>query len=368
MIDQIGRLGDDELVDALAAGKLGIERLDPRRRQEVCGFLCEKVLDRYNRLAAEPEVVAALKTLNKGRETKFAVGPRPKYGSRMAPPPPRPLRAKSLKIVKDTNTFTLAIDEDSNHRASEIEKIAGRLRILERAYEDAKVNKNAKKEDRDRAFAAVVAQRRLYVERARDLDRQVAEAKRLHQALIDDPEVRAALADLDKYRSPKPKHRLVTKKLDEAVKRLAAIDETIAAEHVGVQPDRGMAWVEAKLNESKPIKMIVDPEAPFVRLSTKDATTLGIELKDALPIESTSDDGRTFQAKRATLKSLRVGPILVNKVACVVMPESFGDSPPLLGASFLNRFVADVNAAAAVLTLARVNVAQPAKPAKVGGK
>jgi hypothetical protein len=55
-----------------------------------------------------------------------------------------------------------------------------------------------------------------------------------------------------------------------------------------------------------------------------------------------------------------VGESVAHDVACLVMPETYGDAPSILGGTFLDHFVIDLDSAGGKLSLTQV-IPPPAK-------
>jgi predicted aspartyl protease len=390
LMDELAKLDDDELVARLIAGKAGIERLDVRDRREVSAYLFGRLLDRYNRVAADAEVKAALKELNEGRSQRLAVGPPAAYETRIVMQAAETLREKSLRINKGAATFSLTLDDDLVAGVKELDQAWKKLGELEKAEAraeakledlvrqrketprqagqrkaiDAAILK-AKAEGNGPRLAEIAAQRARFLKLLRDVRKTAEEAERRRETVLTDPQVKEALAVLDRYRVPRQKHRVVLgKKLDGPRKRLAALEDAVESSFVPLDADRGMFWVAAAVDDSpNNLNMIVDPKEPFVRLSARTAAAVGLRLGDAVEVDVRGRDGRTVRARRVTLGTLRVGPSRARGVACLVLPEAVGDPPPVLGASFLDHFVAEVDSAAGRLNLARVDVGQAATEA-----
>ena len=77
------------------------------------------------------------------------------------------------------------------------------------------------------------------------------------------------------------------------------------------------------------------------------------------PVTVTMPDGQALSARAATLKSIKIGQLDATTVPCLIVLDNY-DGPPVLGASFLDRFHYQLDTDAGTLTLTRVDVA-PAK-------
>ncbi len=127
----------------------------------------------------------------------------------------------------------------------------------------------------------------------------------------------------------------------------------------------------------------VDPLVRFLNEATRPGIlivadhTLPDHLADELGVQPALDvpsvslglgDGRTARARVARIPSLRVGSIADEGVACLVLPPGSGDGPPVLGATFLNRVVAELDGESGTLTLTRVSPPPTATPDKPASK
>ena len=339
MIQGFANISNAEMVNRMRADRARLERMDLHERQTINAYVCSRLLKQYDTVAADPEVKAAIKVLNRVPGTKVAVGPPPAYEHRMVVQAAETLRDKGLKANRGQITFYPAAEDDVLRAAAEVER--SRLQLLDST--------------RGASLADVATRRRSYLDLLRDLRKRADDAQQRRAALIADPEVREALDDLDRFRRPREKHKLAERRLDDALRRLTLAEGDLDARQLALEPDRDALWVEAKLGDSKGSRMVVDPEEPLVRLSWKAAIEAGLKLDGAPSVEVLSQDGRKIQARRAKLGSITVGGLVAHDVPCVVLPESSGNPPSILGASFLDQFVATIDAAAARLTLVQMN-------------
>jgi predicted aspartyl protease len=399
VIDPRQRQAANELaqqkLNAMIERKAGLERLEQGERRAANHAQFVRLIGQYDQIAADPQVKAALRQLNKGRDPKFAVGPAPMYESRIITATLDALGEKGLRINKGhsnfspLNTFSTVNDEDLAKAVSDAREARTRFQGLEKAAarSEAKLAdlihrkpretssgaeptaqiKAAADEPLHQLAEAAVARAR-FVKAVRDLPPHVEAALRRRSEVVADPDVKEALSDLDRHRLPRMKHRIVAGlRFDESVKSLAAFAASVESKTIRLEPDRDRLLVEAMLNDGARRKMVVDPKVTLVRLSARAAAEVKVKLEDTLPIDVATDDSRTFRARRTTLKSLRVGDFTAHDVVCVVMPESFGDAPSILGASFLDHFVADLDSSAGTLTLTHVNTQAPAKVTSTPG-
>jgi hypothetical protein len=380
LTDGLSRLSDQEMVKALIERKAGIEGLNYKEKQVANLFLFKRLLGQYDQMAADPQVKAALRELNKGREVKYAVGPPPAYESRIVTMAAEMLHDKGLRINKNHSTFSPIFDDDMARGLADAVKLRDKSQAIEKSAARAEARLaslsheknprattspgNAKgtrvegprADDPARQLSEAATLRANFVKLVSDWRRRADEAEPRRKVLADDPEVKEALADLDHNRTPKQKHKvLLGRKFEDNLKLLASLEGSIVSRSVALEPDRDRLWVEASLDDSSPRKMVVDPKVPIVRLSSRTASSLKLKIDGAPTAEVKGDDGQTLLALRTTLKTLRVGESVANDVACLVMPETYGDAPSILGGTFLNHFVVELDSVGGKLSLTQVS-------------
>ena len=134
--------------------------------------------------------------------------------------------------------------------------------------------------------------------------------------------------------------------------------KAIQVEEVALVPDRTVLWVTATVNGVPGLKLVLDPSVEAVRVAERFATTVElVPAREETPVivSVTMPDGQVIRARRATLKSVQVANITAHDVPCLVLLDGY-DAPPVLGASFLDNYVVNIDADANKLTLTRVNV------------
>jgi hypothetical protein len=348
LIQTFLNISNEEMVNRMRADRARLERMDLHERQTVNAYVCSRLLKQYDTVAADPEVKSAIKVLNRVPGAKLAVGPPQAYEHRMVVQAAETLRDKGLKANRGQLTFYPAAEDDVGRAAVEVER--ARLQLLDST--------------RGAPPAELATRRRNYVNLVRDLRRRADDAQQRRVALSADPEVREALDDLDRFRRPREKHKLAERKLDDALRRLTLAEKDMVDREVALEPDRDALWVEATLGDSKGLRMVIDPEEPLVRLSSKAAIEAGLKLDDAPSFEVVGHDGRKIPARRARIGSITVGGLVARDVPCILLPESSGNPPSILGASFLDQFVATIDTAAGKLTLVQMNT----RPASRAGE
>jgi len=99
---------------------------------------------------------------------------------------------------------------------------------------------------------------------------------------------------------------------------------------------RGQFVAAGVINETAPLRMLVDTGASTIAIPEQDAQRMGLDYKNGAPAMVSTANGMT-QAWRVRLASVKIGDVSANNVEAVVIP---GGSLPivLLGMSFLERF------------------------------
>ena len=79
-------------------------------------------------------------------------------------------------------------------------------------------------------------------------------------------------------------------------------------------------------------------------------------------------DGSQINAKLMVIPSVKVGRLTVRNVTCVVMPADKGDTPPLLGQTFLQYFDYKYTQKTGKLVLTKVEPDEPVRPPGAGSR
>ena len=239
-------------------------------------------------------------------------------------------------------------------------ELIDRINLLTRETEDAKP---LKKE----AAAAVADRREAFLQGLEELAKLVEETDKRYAALAEDPEVKAALARINK--DPKAAVKLGPSRTYQAnVKALRKAQSLIQSETIPLQEDNGTFLVAVSLNGKVNKAMVFDTGAGIISLPADLAASAGIVPgADDPVIKLTTADGAVHEGKRMTLKSVRVGKFTVENVECAVMPPSMKNAAPLLGGSFLKYFTYKLSPESGTLILSKIGGAE-AEPARATEK
>ena len=121
-------------------------------------------------------------------------------------------------------------------------------------------------------------------------------------------------------------------------------------------PEGGQVIVEALLNGSERVRLLVDTGASIVLISEDTALRLGIKSEDIRSdMKVMLADGSSKTAKPVILKSVKVGDAEVKDVRAAILNRgSISDADGLLGMSFLSNFIMKVDSAENKLILEKV--------------
>jgi predicted aspartyl protease len=138
--------------------------------------------------------------------------------------------------------------------------------------------------------------------------------------------------------------------------RLRELEKTIHSEEIPIDADKTLHWIDATLNGKSRKPMLVDLGINEIRLSARLATEIGARLEADQVVEIAMIDGRIVRARTARLETVQVGPFTHRDVDCVVLPESAGEFPSVLGSSFFDRFSTRMDADRGAIVLTQVQV------------
>ena len=196
--------------------------------------------------------------------------------------------------------------------------------------------------------------------------RKTAEAVRVQReaAPEKDPEVRDALVELNKGRRDVDRLRVAPDPdANAALEKLEELQKSIGLQEVATRIEDGTSLADVSLKNGVAFGMVVDPKVAGLRLSSALAAAAGVgAMPDAETVSIKLADGRFFPARRAKLGSLRIGPIELAEVPCLILPLEAGDPRPVLGTRSLGTFVAHLDPEGTKLYLARIEADSPREP------
>ncbi len=209
--------------------------------------------------------------------------------------------------------------------------------------------------DDEQLIAAEVGRaRQKYMRDVRSLRNLVDKTKAEYARLAAEAAITAAIAELNQT-ARRPLALGPRPNFAKHLKQLQKLEDAIVTEKIKLRSASGVLWVEVALNGDSAKSMVFDTGASLVSLPTEMAAALGLHPTENDPILHVGlADGRTVEAKRMVLDSVRVGEFTVRHVDCVVMPAGQRNVPPLLGGAFLRHFVYEVDPSAKTLTLSKV--------------
>ncbi len=139
--------------------------------------------------------------------------------------------------------------------------------------------------------------------------------------------------------------------------RLREYEKTIHSEEIPIDADKTLHWIDTNLNGKSRKLMLIDLGVNEIRLSARLATEVGARLESGEQVvQITMIDGRIIRAQPARLETVQVGPFTHRDVDCVVLPESAGDFPSVLGSGFFDRFSTRIDADRGAIVLTQVQV------------
>lgn len=123
--------------------------------------------------------------------------------------------------------------------------------------------------------------------------------------------------------------------------------------HVVKLDKRGNSLVaDALLNRKVRVDLILDTGASDTVISSNLANKLGISSDKGQTVLCQLADGRSVAGRQVNIKEIRVGGARVYNVKAVVIGSGeIGDSPGLLGMSFLNKFIFKIDSEKELLIL-----------------
>lgn len=241
---------------------------------------------------------------------------------------------------------------------------------MNRMVADMKAAKLALEGFDEQAKKLSSANKTKYVDELMKLNGKTAALKQKYSALAEDANVKASLAKVNLVANPKV--TISSAEFQAAVDELNKWQSAIESEAIAMREENGTFKVEVLLN-GEPHQMCVDTGATSVCLPFEVAAKLKLVPAETDPIiDLKLADGSVIQGRAMTLATVRVGRFTANNVECVVLQQGLPDPAIILGGSFLNRYIVNMDPSKKELQLTEVKsssstarpAAAPATPPK----
>jgi hypothetical protein len=392
--------------------KIEIGKNDLQGRQKDVESHYVSLLEAYQALRLDPEVTAAIEALNKMPGPSVVLGPvrnQAEYRARLAGSAAQVLKVKGLVPPTKGGRYLLESELMAKSRYIALQRALENLKKVEAVPRSAakpgadlqaqrkKLADELAKADLPQLRANLQAKLNLLDKQIQDRQiepartgpaapdpdsagpdyradtlqaivdlRKAAEAVRVQRkaALADDPEVKEALADLNRGKKEADKFRVASEPdAEAALKLLEKIQKDISLREVPVRIEAGVSLVDVSLNGGPASGMAIDSKVAGLRLPAALAASSGIgPTPDAGTVMIKNADGQVVSARRATSSGLRLGPVDLADVPCLVLPPEAGDLPPSLGTRSLGDFATVLDPDGSKLYVARIGALLERRP------
>jgi clan AA aspartic protease (TIGR02281 family) len=194
------------------------------------------------------------------------------------------------------------------------------------------MNQN-QKEQFDREVALM---REALVRAVEELHDAVSDIQAKYDEMGKNADVKKALADLTASTHGNQKLG-PSKDLAIAIRWLEQMRGKVQSETFTLQREGGVDHLDVVLNGKGPVRMVFDTGAGPMAIPASLAASLGLK-PTGKTVSCRTADGSEVMAKLLFIPSVKVGRLTVRNVECAVIPAGKGESPPLLGQTFLQHF------------------------------
>lgn len=301
----------------------------------------------YYVLPVETEVADKIEALDDLKKNLDDAVKAQKVYERQVAEQERQLRA-AIEERRQVSTALSRTDHDKTVKnlAARLLELSDRIDLLTEAVNRANETKLGD--------SAVVKATDAYTQGILDLRQLVSTAQRDYERLNSDEGVKAALEDL-RVASGRTTTLGPRKVFTRNVEKLDKLEAGVVTGEIELHSDGGVFWVDTVINGNVSARMVLDTGASFVSIPPSLAAQIGLKPTDLDQVlRMQTADGRTHEAHRMKLDSLRIGLFSAENVDCIVLPEEMFDAPPLLGGTFLSHFAYKINHASGLLTMAQV--------------
>lgn len=170
-----------------------------------------------------------------------------------------------------------------------------------------------------------------------------------------DPKLQAAMAKAGEVLK-KPLELKPTTVYNAAERQLSQYEDKILSENIRLRDDNDTLWASVVINGKHTKEMVVDSGANSVVLPYEMAREMGIEVQSTdQKIVVIIADGSRVPGTLKILPSVRVGKFVVEDVETVIMDKVAIKAVPLLGMSFLGKFKFEIDQAASILKMVKID-------------
>ena len=251
------------------------------------------------------------------------------------------------RIMLNQQLQQAATVAQNNQLVAMINELTDRLNLLREAAADPTTKRELD--------ALVPRQREAFVQAVIGLRHLVDVTSERYKALAEDPQVKEALADLNR----KTKAKLTlgpSRSFLASAKLLEKVEASVLTATVELRKAGGVYWLDATFNGKVTKPMVFDTGAGITTLPAELADEIGLKPGPTDPsVSCKTADGTVVRAKLMTVPALRVGKFTVKDVECAVMPRGKADVPPLLGVTFHKFFTYKFSPESGTLVLTKVD-------------
>jgi hypothetical protein len=227
-----------------------------------------------------------------------------------------------------------------------------KLELLKRQLERLGPDDGGPNAAEQKLTAEVVVLRKAFVFAVSELRNKVDKAAEARRAVDNDRDLRRALQGL--------RGNMAFAKVAEptwygtAVARLAKLERTIRIGRIPISTaPSGEPTISVTLNGKPPVSMAIDSTVRETLLPAALAEELGVISAPGAPKVAVRTGLERVNAKRAPLRSVRIGDLSVTGATCLILPAG-ATARVVIGTDLLDNFVWDLPAGGAELTLTQV--------------
>lgn len=249
------------------------------------------------------------------------------------------------------------ISNDYNRLVLRYNELTDRMRELDAEYRDLLKNSETLAE-------AIGKDREQYLQELLDLRHLADDTMKEYAALADDPDVKSALASLNRSRKTEGPIAIgPSNAFQQSLRALEKLEKAVSSESIELRSQHGVLWVDTVINDKHRKSLVLDTGATFVSLPAPMADGMGLKTTATdRSVQIKLADGRIMQAKLSRIKSLRIGKVSAENVLCAILPDDLRDAVPLLGQTFLRNFSYKIDTSTRKLSIWKLEIPMDEPP------